>query len=114
MNTTAADRQHDTRSTEMAKYVLLYQGGAAPQSPEEGEKVTKAWMEWFGSAGDAILDPGNAFGASTAEGADIPDSRVNGYSVVRAGSSDEVEGLLKGHPHLAAGGRIEIHETIDM
>ena len=98
----------------MAKYVLLYQGGAVPQTPEEGKKVTDAWMAWFSASGDAILDAGNAFGAETAEGADIPASRVNGYSIVQAGSTGEVEGLLKGHPHLSAGGRIEIHETVDM
>ena len=98
----------------MAKYVLLYQGGSAPQTPEEGQKVTDAWMAWFGAAGDAILDPGNQFGAESAEGADIPASRVNGYTIVKADSSDQVESLLKGHPHLSSGGRIEIHETIEM
>jgi hypothetical protein len=98
----------------MAKYVLLYQGGSVPQTPEEGKKVTDAWMAWFGSAGEAVLDPGNAFGAESAEGADIPASRVNGYSILSAESSDQVQGLLKGHPHLSAGGRIEIHETVDM
>ncbi|MBO1739570.1 hypothetical protein [Leifsonia sp. TF02-11] len=98
----------------MTKYVLLYQGGTAPQSPEEGEQLTKAWVEWFGRAGDAILDRGNAFGASTAEGADLPASGVNGYSVVEADSAAAVDGLLVGHPHLASGGRIEIHETIQM
>ncbi|KQR50739.1 hypothetical protein ASF88_16000 [Leifsonia sp. Leaf336] len=98
----------------MTKYVLLYQGGTAPQSPEEGEQLTKAWMEWFGTAGDAILDPGNAFGASTAAGADLPASGATGYSVVQAASTAAVEGLLVGHPHLTDGGRIEIHETVDM
>ncbi len=98
----------------MAKYVLLYQGGAVPQTPEEGEKVTTAWRAWFTSAGDAILDPGNAFGASSADGADLPASGVNGYSILQADSSGAVEGLLEGHPHLSAGGRIEIHETVDM
>ncbi len=98
----------------MAKYVLLYQGGAAPQSPEEGEKVTAAWMGWFGSAGDAILDAGNAFGASTAVGAAIADSAVNGYTIVEADSTEAVDALLAGHQHLSAGGRIEIHETITM
>ncbi len=98
----------------MAKYVLLYQGGAVPQSPEEGEKVTQAWMAWFANAGSAILDPGNAFGASSAVGADLPASTVNGYSVVEAGSADAVTTLLKGHPHIDAGGRIEIQETIAM
>ncbi len=98
----------------MAKYVLLYQGGSAPQTPEEGEKVMTAWNEWFATAGDAITDPGNAFSGSRAVGADLPASGVNGYTLVVVDSADDVDALLVNHPHLASGGRIEIHETMDM
>ena len=92
----------------MSKYVLLYQGGAVPQSPEEGEKVMTAWRAWFAAGGDAILDPGNAFGAV------LPPSTVNGYSIVEAGSAGDLASMLGDHPHVAAGGRIEIQETVDM
>jgi len=98
----------------MTKYVLLYQGGAMPQSPEEGEKTMAAWMAWFGKAGSAILDMGNAFGPATAVGAQLPDSGTNGYSTLEAADLAAVTELLSDHPHLAAGGRIEIHETTAM
>jgi len=98
----------------MTKYVLLYQGGTMPQSPEEGEKTMAAWMAWFGKAGSAVLDMGNAFGPVAALGASLPDSGVNGYTTVEAADVDSVKGLLGDHPHLAAGGRIEIHETTAM
>lgn len=98
----------------MTKYVLLYQGGTMPQSPEEGEKTMAAWMAWFGKAGSAILDMGNAFGPSTAVGAHLPDSGANGYSTVEALNVEAVTALLADHPHLAAGGRIEVHETTAM
>ena len=98
----------------MTKYVLLYQGGTMPQSPEEGEKTMAAWMAWFGKAGSAVLDMGNAFGPATAVGAQLPDSATNGYSTVEGASAEAVTALLSDHPHLAAGGRIEIHETVSM
>ena len=98
----------------MTKYVLLYQGGSMPQSPEEGEKTMAAWMAWFGKAGSAILDTGNAFGPATAVGAQLPDSGTNGYSTVEAPNVAAVTALLADHPHLAAGGRIEVHETTAM
>jgi hypothetical protein len=92
----------------MTKYVLLYQGGAMPQSPAEGEKMMADWMAWFSKTGTAILDAGNAFGPATAVGASLPDSATNGYSTVDAANVDAVRALLSDHPHLAAGGRIEI------
>ena len=98
----------------MTKYVLLYQGGAMPQSPEEGEKQMADWGAWFGKAGSAIVDMGNAFGPADALGATLPDSGTNGYTTVEAAGLDAVKGLLSDHPHLAAGGRIEIHETVAM
>jgi hypothetical protein len=98
----------------MTKYVLLYQGGTMPQSPEEGEKTMAAWMAWFGKAGSAVLDMGNAFGPATAVGAALPDSGTNGYSTVEADDLDVVTALVGDHPHLAAGGRIEIHKTTAM
>ena len=98
----------------MSKFVLLYQGSTQPQSPDEGEKVMTAWMAWFGKAGSAILDPGNAFGAESAVGASLPASGVNGYSVVEGDSLDAIAAMLGDHPHLAAGGRIEVHATNEM
>jgi len=97
----------------MSKFVLLYQGGTMPQSPEEGEAARNAWMAWFGAAGSAILDPGNAFAAEAAVGTGSP-SGVNGYTVIEAESLDAASGMIADHPHLADGGRIEVHATAEM
>ncbi len=43
----------------MANFVLLYQGGSMPESPEEGARVMQAWTTWFGQLGDALIDGGN-------------------------------------------------------
>lgn len=97
----------------MSKFVVLYQGGDAPQTAEEGEKVMADWMTWFGSAGTAVLDPGNAFGAGSAIGAGSP-SAVNGYTLIEAESLDAALAFVGDHPHLAAHGRIEVHATNEM
>ena len=98
----------------MTKFVLLYQGGTMPQTPAEGEKTMADWMAWFGKAGSALLDMGNAYGPATAVGASLADSGTNGYSTVEAADVAAVQTLVSDHPHLAAGGRIEIHETLAM
>jgi len=98
----------------MAKFVLLYLGGTQPQSQEEGEKLAARWMTWFGAAGGAITDPGNAFGSSDAVGIDRAPSGVNGYTVIDVVDAAAAKKLVADHPHLADGGRIEIHETLEM
>ncbi len=98
----------------MSKFVLLYEGGSMPQTPEDGEKVRDAWMAWFAGAGSAIHDPGNAFAESAAVGAALPASGVNGYTVMEGDSLAGVTEMIRNHPHLAAGGRIEVHATTEM
>ena len=42
----------------MPKYLLAYHGGGMPATPEEGERVMKAWNDWYGTLGPAIADGG--------------------------------------------------------
>ena len=98
----------------MAKYALLYVGGDMPASEEEGTAVMAAWNDWFKVNDDVIADKGSAFGGSTGVGAELPASGVTGFTVIEADSADAAASLVKDHPHLAANGRIEIHETLDM
>ena len=50
----------------MANYLLAYVGGDEPDSEEAGAAVMNAWIAWFGTLGDAVVDPGNPIGASAA------------------------------------------------
>ena len=52
------------RDRPMANYVLVYHGGAMPESPEEGAMVMKAWTDWFTTLGDAVVDGGNPASAT--------------------------------------------------
>lgn len=98
----------------MAKWVLLYVGGDQPASKEDGEAIMAAWGDWFSKNGDVIADKGSAFGGVSGVGAALPATGVTGYTVIEASDADAAASLIKDHPHLAANGRIEIHETLDM
>lgn len=103
----------------MAKYVFAYTGGRRPETEEEQQQVMAAWGAWIGSLGQALLDVGNPFGPSASVAADggvsgAGTSGLTGYSIVSAGSLDAATELAKGCPALAAGGAVEVYETIDV
>jgi hypothetical protein len=104
----------------MTTYLLAYHGGSMPESEAEQAAVMAAWGDWFTSLGAAVADLGAPVGATTTVGADgaaSPGGGVNpvtGYSLLTADSLDAAVVLAKGCPILAAGGSIEVAETIAM
>ena len=102
----------------MGKYVFVYRGGSRPTSEDEGAKVMEAWMGWFGTLGAAVVDGGNRFGASTAVASDgsviAASAGLGGYSVVSADNLSAAAAMAKGCPILAAGGSVEVYETVEM
>ena len=102
----------------MTKYLFAYHGGSQPATPQEGEKVTKAWMDWIGGLGKAMVDPGNPTSSSktvlpggkiSANGAD---HAVTGYSIVEAKSLDDAIKMAKDCPQLMAKGTVEVAEIM--
>lgn len=104
----------------MPKFILAYHGGAAPSSPEEGQKVMQAWMAWFGSLGDAVVDGGNPAGMSktvSAKGVagDGGANPISGYSLINAADIDAACAMAKGCPMVVDGsGSVEVAECLDM
>jgi hypothetical protein len=102
----------------MAKFVFAYQGGAAPETPEEGEKVMAAWMGWFEQLGAAVVDGGAPFGASSSIDAGGTASAgragLTGYSIVEAADLTAATELGKGCPILTSGGSVDVYEAIEM
>jgi hypothetical protein len=104
----------------MPKYVFGYHGGNRPESPDEQAKVMDAWVSWFGTLGDAVVDGGNPIGAAKTIAADgsVTDGggfhALRGYSLVSATDLDAAVTLAKGCPILTAGGSVEVGEAIDM
>jgi hypothetical protein len=86
-------------------------------TPEQVQAVGAAWQAWGTKVGYALTD----FGAPVAHtthvgpGGSAADG-VCGYSILEAGSADEVSTLLDNHPHLqlTPGGSIEVLEVIPL
>jgi hypothetical protein len=103
----------------MTNYVFAYRGGSMPADEAERAAVMESWGRWFGQLGDAVVDGGNPFGASTSVAADGSvggngGSGLGGYSIVRAASLEAAAQLAQGCPLRAAGGSIDVYETIEM
>ena len=107
----------------MSTYVLLYRAPSsameqmASATPEQAQAGMDAWMSWAGQAGDRIVDLGAPLGESTAVGAprDVEGDHIGGYSIMQAGSVEELKDLLDAHPHLMVdGASIQILEVLPM
>lgn len=103
----------------MAKYVYAYRGGAMPETEAEREAVMAAWGAWLGGIGDAALDPGNPFGASSTispDGgiADAGAAGLGGYSIVSADSLRAATEMATDCPILTAGGSVDVYEVLEM
>jgi hypothetical protein len=107
----------------VSRYLYLYRGPATPMeefTPEQSAEQMRAWEEWMGRVGSALVDRGAPLGSRSAlgdDGSSPTPSDQNGYSIVEADSLDGARELLKGHPFLAEGnGRfsVEIFELVPM
>jgi hypothetical protein len=104
----------------MTKYLLGYHGGGMPETPEEGDKVMKAWNSWMGTLGTALVDGGNPSGAAktVAANGSVKDgggaNPLTGYSIIEAKDLDDAVRLSKGCPILLSGGSIEVAELMAM
>ena len=103
----------------MSKFVVLYSGGKAPTTPQEGEASMKVWQKWFDGLGKAVVEPGAPFGASkTVSGTGVQDGTSgnvsNGYSVVQADDLAGAAKLVKSCPIVAEGGKVHIFELMAM
>jgi hypothetical protein len=107
----------------MSKFILLYRGPATPMdsfTEEQSAEQMKAWGEWMGRVGSALVDPGAPFGARTAladDGKTHETTDQNGYSIVEAADLKAARKLLSNHPFLTEGkGRfaVEVFELVPM
>jgi hypothetical protein len=101
----------------MNTFVLLYNGGKAPSSPEEGAKVMKVWQAWFDKLGKTVVDMGKPFGqGKTVTSSGIKDGAhaSNGYTIVQAESLAAAATIAKGCPIISDGGEVQVFETMAM
>jgi hypothetical protein len=101
----------------MGKYVLAYLGGGMGDSEAEQQEAMTAWMNWFGSLGEAVVDGGSPFGPAstiTSDGkvTEGGGSSLTGYSIISADTLAEACDRAKGCPVLSSGGSIEVYEAM--
>ncbi len=99
----------------MAKFVVLYSGGSAPTTPEEGAASMKEWETWFKKLGKAVVDMGAPFaksktisssGTHDGEGGNVS----NGYTIVEASNLGAAAKLVNGCPIVKDGGKVHVFD----
>ncbi len=96
----------------MKKFVFLAVGYETPT-----KEIRDAWMKWFGSIKDHIVDSGNPFGPGmeiTSAGVkQLPHDKgaITGYTIINAESMDEAVKIAKGCPIITG---IRVYEAMSM
>lgn len=106
----------------MTKFMVLYRSPAsardqmASATPEQMKAGMDAWMQWAGTAGDAVVDLGAPLAPAARVGPGSSGAgEISGYSIMQAGSAEALGAVLDGHPHLSiAGSSIEVLEMLPM
>jgi hypothetical protein len=103
----------------MKKFLVLYSGGKAPTTPQEGEASMKVWQAWFGKLGSAVVEAGAPCGASkVVSGSGVQDGSggniSNGYSILQANDLAGAAGMLKQCPIVAEGGKVHVFDLMAM
>lgn len=107
------------------KFLVLYRSSASAadqmgstMTPEQRQAAMKLWMDWFGRAGDRVVDGGSPLGESRlVEGSVTKPAGdfVGGYTILECASVDEALSLLKDHPHFhSPDAAIEVLECLPM
>src|SRR5215475_3418444 len=90
----------------MAHFVLSYR---SPRGHRPSPESADAWMAWFDSIGDQVVEMGKPIFERTSVGDCRSDSTdLGGYSILSARDMDEALALARGCPHLQRGGGVEI------
>ena len=102
----------------MPNFLMIYKGGKAPETPEEGEAAMAAWGKWMSDHQKALVDPGNPVGLSrtvdakgTHDGATEP---AAGYTIIQAPDIDAACRIATSNPMVADGGNIEVAEIVPL
>jgi hypothetical protein len=105
----------------VSKFMILYRADISAReqmtnaTPEQMRAGLEAWRVWATRVDYALADLGAPLAHTTHVGPGAASTDVCGYTLLEAGSADEVATLLDGHPHLAMpGGSIEVLEVIPL
>ena len=103
----------------MAQYLFVYYSGQpfdiTKMPKDQVTQIMKAWGEWLGSMGSAVIDEGHplAAGGKQVKTGKVDNGSPNaaGYSIIEAKDFDEALALAKTSPIVARGGSVEVYEA---
>ncbi len=91
----------------MTAYLFTFRAPAG-YTPTPG--TFEAWATWQAELGARLKDRGYPAFACAALGASVAETRLGGFSVVRAVSLDAAVAMARGCPLLGHGGAVEVGE----
>jgi hypothetical protein len=100
----------------MKKYLVLYRSTVsareqmAKTTPEQSKAAMGEWMAWAQRVGSGMVDMGSPLGETTLVNGKAGGGFIGGFSILQATSMGDAQKLVDGHPHLKAGGSIELLE----
>jgi hypothetical protein len=102
----------------MRKFIIIYNGGKQPDTPEEGTNQRAAWGAWVKKLGDAIIDPGTPLGPSievSSSGMTDRDSSegITGFSMVQAENMAAALEMAQTCPFLEIG-TVDVAQIMEM
>ena len=101
----------------MPKFVLTFEGGRQPSSPEEGQKHMADYMAWMKNLGDAIVMPQTPFKTSkivSKDGVSDPSGpSLMGFLMIEAEDMAAAVEITKACPFLEMG-EMRVAETMEM
>ena len=101
----------------MPKFVLTFEGGRQPSSPEEGQKHMADYMAWMKNLGDAIVMPQTPFKTSkivSKDGVSDPSGPpLMGFLMIEAEDMAAAVEIAQACPFLEMG-EMRVAETMEM
>lgn len=104
----------------MPRFLFIYHGGKAPETPEQQEAEMAAWGAWYDDMGEAVVDPGNPVGLSmTVDAQGVHEgggsNPAAGWTVVQAETLEDACALAQGCPEVKKGtGSVEVAPVIEL
>ncbi len=102
----------------MPEYVITYNGGKKPESPEAGAESMGKWKAWIDGLGDAVVNPGTPLRMSrivSSDGVseDVGQNPLTGFTILKADNLDLVLDMAKACPFLEMG-TLGVAEVMEM
>ncbi|MGB9376829.1 MAG: hypothetical protein WCB04_04865 [Mycobacteriales bacterium] len=101
----------------MPRYLVTYHDGGMPDGAEAQRQAMADFVAWTQRVGKALVDPGAPLGpsrvVSTGSVTEEPvSSPIAGYSILDAADIAAAADLVRDHPFVGRGGRLQVIQAL--